>query len=488
MSKFVFKAIAAAALVVTGASSFAQVTISANPAVPVTFAREITGTAPITLTNVGGALSLVTSLNYTMSPGEVRSVRLELPTGNTFAAGSTVTVNNGGTAGAINGLGTNVITFPITAPAGGLVATTTITVDGNRTITNTAANVTAEYGLYDAPASAVNKNTTFRITSVGPAAYINFAASQVVNATPLSQVADVASTGSAFTRFVAGNGISGVTNVVANLGTLDYRLVTLAGTVSTNPVPFTIAGAPVTLTNLNATGANGTKLAITGDFTGAANADGTFTGAALGRVFLAPDAGCAVVSVAASAVTATTATFNVGDVATTPNPALCYAPRAANGSTVAPIVASAYSASLNTVAASAAYTLTNIAAAVGSITRNGTELQAPLFQTTPGYVSRFVLTNTSAVDGNYTIVVRGESGAVLGTANLTGVIPANSMRVFNSSDILTSVTGGVGNGAPRAFAVITVDRPTNTIQGMYQVVNPTSGAVSQTPLLRPGTN
>lgn len=478
MSKFVMKAVAAAALAVTGVSSFAAVTISANPVVPVVYAKEVTGAAPITLVSNAGSLDLVTALGYTMSPGEVRTVRFELPAGATFAAGSTVNTSLPALVpGAINGLGTNVITFSVTANGVAVPAATTITITGARTVTSTAANITAQYGLYDQPSQGIAGGATGRITgNAAPVPYISFANSYEVVAVPAGAVADV-SAPTAFTRFTGGG-------VTANLGTLDYKLV--------NTVPLrAVDGLPITLNDLHAGGANGTKLVVTGDFSLAANANGTFTGDALNRVYLSNTANCTAVSDNADTVTATSATFDVGPLATTANTILCYAPRATGGNVVAPIPVSGYAASLNAVSAAPAnYAVANVAAAVGSISRNGTELQSPLVQITPGYVSRIALTNTGNVLGNYTIVVRGESGAVLTTtaAGLTGTIAPGSVRVFDVSSFLTLVTGGVSNGAPRAFVTISIDRPNNDIQGVYQIVNQTSGAISNSNLIRPGLN
>ena len=478
MSKFVLKAIAAAALAATGVSSFAAVTISASPVVPVAFAKEITGTAPITLANPANALDLTSAIGYTMSNGEVRTVRFELPAGNTFAAGATVTTSLPAlVAGAINGLGTNVITFSVTANGAVIPSATTITITGDRTVTSTAATVTASYGLYDQPSQGIAGGATGRITgNTAPVSYITFANSYEVVATAVNAIADVSATPTAFGKFVAQAAPSPNSTATAVLGSLEYKLV---GTV-----PLKANGTAVALADLMAVGAAGTKLVVTGDFSQAANAAAPlFTGAALNRVFLSATQNCATVDVAASAVDATTATFNVGAAATTANKWVCYTP---NGGAI-PVAS--YTSSLNAVSATpASYTVSNIASVIGAISRNGTELQAPLFQVTPGYVSRFVLTNTGSSLANYTVVVRGEAGATLATGTLSGTISAGSMRVFDASTILTSVTGGVGAGAPRAFAVFTVDRPTSEIQGAYQVVNPTTGAVSQSVLIRPGTN
>ena len=118
---------------------------------------------------------------------------------------------------------------------------------------------------------------------------------------------------------------------------------------------------------------------------------------------------------------------------------------------------------------------------------NGTILQMPLFNVTPGFQHRFALTNTSGTDGPFTVLVQSEAGNVvtLGPVGLnpaTNIIPANTTLVFNATDIATF------SGSPRGTVVFTVNGPTTSIQGQYQVVNATPGSVANTVLVRPGTN
>jgi hypothetical protein len=141
---------------------------------------------------------------------------------------------------------------------------------------------------------------------------------------------------------------------------------------------------------------------------------------------------------------------------------------------------------LNPVSATpATYAVTSITgAAAGTITHNGTELQTPLFQNTSGYVSRFVLTNTSAVVAPYTVVTYGETGnTITAGAAITGTVPANGMLVVPGDTVAASFSG-----APRGFAVFNVAAPGNAIQGVFQIVNSATGAVSNTTMVRPGAN
>jgi hypothetical protein len=283
-----------------------------------------------------------------------------------------------------------------------------------------------------------------------------------------SAVADVEASPT-FTQFTTQT-TSGL-KTKARLASLDYKLATT--------VPVIANGASVALVDLMATGTTGTKLAVTGDFTAAANTDGTYTGAALNKVFLSANTNCSTIDVQPTTLTGTAATFNVGATPTTTTPNLCYVPN-----TTTAINAGSYTAALNAVSvAPTVYAVTSLdKGTVSTITRNGTELQAPLYQTTPGYVSRFVLTNTGSVAGAYTASVKAEAGNTVTNGTLTGSIPAGGMVVIPASDLATF------SGTPRGMVTFSVARPNTQIQGVFQIVNATTGSVSNTVMIRPGTN
>ena len=122
---------------------------------------------------------------------------------------------------------------------------------------------------------------------------------------------------------------------------------------------------------------------------------------------------------------------------------------------------------------------------VGNIVRNGTQLQAPLAQVPGGWISRLVLTNTGNADRAYRIKVLSETGNVVGTDNLTGTVPANGTRVIED---LGKVLTGFSGPNRRATLVVAVSGPNGQIQGLYQIVNPDQGSISNHVLVRPGTN
>jgi hypothetical protein len=137
--------------------------------------------------------------------------------------------------------------------------------------------------------------------------------------------------------------------------------------------------------------------------------------------------------------------------------------------------------------ANAGYVVGNVGPiAVGEIIRNGTQLQAPLAQVPGGWISRIVLTNTGSLPRDFEISVFGETGTTISTdaAEMVGQVPANGTEVIEVPDFLTGFAGGL----PRATVNVTVAGPNNQIQGLYQIVNPTSGSISNHVMVRPGTN
>ena len=440
-----------------------------TPTAPVTYAEEIIATpgAPVTLDNPAGDLNLTAALGYSFSPDETRYARFECP-GAVFAADATAEYAGGGSAsvGAINGLNSQAIHFSITADDADITADGVLTVTGGRRITGNES-VDCTYGLYDFPSQAASGGSIGRVATVG-GAYLEFAPSTTFASSPLTAVADVEAD-PAFSAFVPGGPTTGSTAALAELA---YGLAA--------PAPLKADGIPVTLDDLDATGADGTRIVAEGDFSAVANADGSFTGAARDRVYLSgDDASCTLAGgIAASALDATQAQFPVGATAT--DTLLCLVPL--DGT---PIPVADYTARLLAVSADpATYTAHAIGPLdAGAIIRNGAQLQAPLVQVPEDWVSRVALTNTGGIDRPYVIAVMGEPGNAIGTANLTGVVPARGTVVIDLEDVLVSFSG-----QPWATLTVTVAGPNAQIQGVYQIVNPANGSISNETMVRPGTN
>ncbi len=442
------------------------------------YAKEIiaTATAPVTLVNTAGVLNLRLPLSYNFSQGEVRHARLQCD-GLVFKAGTAVDYqgSGAGTIGAVNGVGTNAITFSVTAGNNGVVAADYLNVTGDRTITGTSAPVKCTYSLYDFPSQASAGGSDGQVVSKS-GDYLKFAASTVFATTGRTSTADVEAD-LPYAEFVPS---APTTAAVAALARLTYGLPTT--------VPLKANGTAIALTDLHATGAAGTRIVVAGDFSSAANADGSYTGAALSRVYLSTSNGnCTTLGAAANSLSATQAVFNVGATAT--DSMLCLAPR-----TGVAIPVAEYNAVLKAVsAAPAVYAVGELGPeAAGKIDHNGTELQAPLVQIPGGWMVRVVLTNTGSTDRPYSIRALdaansddGSAGKALDIAagKLTGTVPAGGTKV-----VMLDTDALQANSGNRGTLVVTVAGPSGQIQGLYQIVNPANGLVNNTVLVRPGTN
>lgn len=465
----------------------AQVNLSATGgSTAVTYASELIVANPTTGLDLTAAAAneLQSNLRYNFSSNEVRFVRIECASNIRFAAGTTVALAagsgvatdlTGATIGSVNGIGTNVITFSVTSGTGLLKSGNQIVIGGPRNITSTAGGA-CSYSLYDQPSQAAAGGAAGLITTVsGP--YLAFAPSYTlrVQGGATGAVADVSASPS-FSTFV-NSATASALNANASLGNVRFDLVSLAGATPTPAQPLLADGAlPASLATFIGTGSNHV---VTGDFSLAANADGTYTGAALSRVYFATSAACPTAgAVSASALTASTATFNIN--ATPVNLFFCVQRRSGNL-----ITASTYTQSFNAVsAAPTVYSATNRGpVSLGSITRNGSELQAPLVQVPAGWLSRIALTNTSSVARAYNFTAQSETGTTvaLGSA-ATGTIPANGTVVLSVADIATFT------GQPRGTLNVSIAAPTEQIQGLYQIVNPASGSISNHVMVRPGSN
>ena len=438
-----------------------------NPDIPV-YASEIIASpaSPATLSNAGNVLDLTTPLNYSFSIGEVRYARIACSGGLRFAPGSAVSLLGAGSAslGAINGVGTSVITFSITANDGAVVAADQLVVSGDRLATDTAP-VRCSYGLYDVPSQANAGGSVGRVAGT-EGDYLRFAPATAFTAASRTSVADVTAW-PVYTDFVPD---APTTAATAALGPVTYGLAM--------PAPLTPAGVPITLADLHAAGPGGTRLVVSGDFGAAANADGGFTGAALSRVYVSSALGTCSPGTPAASLSATQAQFDVGVVPVAGM--LCLAP--ADG---AAIPAATYSARLDAVpAAPAVYSVQGFGPlAAGVIVRNGLELQAPLAQVPPNYLSRLVLTNGGREGRIFDVRVLGETGNVISTGELRGTVPGSGTIVIDLSQILTGFTA-----APRATINVTIRSPSAVVQGLYQIVNPDAGSVSNHVMVRPGSN
>lgn len=377
-------------------------------------------------------------LNYNFSANEVRYGRFSCNGAElTNIAVSTTAASI--TLGAVNGNGTNTVFFSMTGsdPMPGPTAAETMDITADVELLN-KGNVTCEFAIYDLPSQAQMGGPDGLVIDSGTDGYkvwITRPSGYVFAGTDGEAVADVEDPLGAYFGFV-GTGEFGALQFEAVTGVLDkdHLDITLAD----------IFDADTTVT-------------IDGDFTAAA--DLTWAGVSPDDL----DDGAALYEY-------TSAIPAIGL-----DGPLIFWETGADA-----IMESEYTATLD-VSTNVGYETSDRTDTVGEIVRNGTQLQAPLVQLPQGWLSRIAITNTGAVPRAYSMEVMTETGRTGTISPATGTVPANGTVVVDLADIVTfSHNRGTIN--------LNVAAPNNQIQGLYQIVNPVAGSLSNHVMVRPGTN
>ena len=385
------------------------------------------------------------AIGYNFSNGEVRYGRYECSTNMTM---DDVTLNETGgnvALGAINGEGTNALFFSMTGN-GTPSETDTITVVSDNTLED-GGSVSCSFSIYDQPSQAQAGGATGRIYTTGFATVIERSTGfvfQFDEADPSQGVADVEAPAGAYFGFTP-------VNDWANFANFEFMEV---------PGVLKADGTQVTIPDIFSAD---TDIIIDGDFSAA------------GAVWLWDDLSSSWYFDIFDDESASFRGVNI--------PLDAYIQYEVNGTD--PVQESNYTATL-VADANAGYEVSNVGPIfVGEIVRNGTQLQAPLVQTPNAWVSRIVLTNTGSQDRPYELSVMGESGNIIGVDStlLVGTVPANGTKVIELDDILLTFSG-----SSRATINATIAAPNDQIQGLYQIVNPDSGSISNHVMVRPGTN
>lgn len=475
-------------------SAQAQVTLGTASTVA-TYASEVTVPANTNLANPG-ALNLTTRVGFAFAQGEQRNARLECSPNIRFNSFATPPTVAGAAVGPVNGLPGNAISFSINATAaGGVEITAPIAIvphaaSGITLISR--ANVSCTYGLYDTASQAANGGTLGLINqSVTSGGYIAFATtpSYALGATGANATAALLPA-PAFTSFITGGtGTGAVSAGAAPLGNITWGLAT--------PVRLNTDGNPITLAALLATGSTGSAHVIAGNFNALANTAGAFSasgGAGFGSVFLATGGDCAAPTgqTFPDALTATTATFRNAGIITTavPTAFVCFVPRAG---VVIP-AAGPYTFAFNAVSANTAvFSVTNVAPAnIGSIFREGAQLIAPLAQLPTGYLSRIALNNTGPAT-TFTVTLTPGTGGSASEINTTfaGALTTGTLNLPPGLTVLAVddlFPRASFTGAPRGTITVTAGTPRANLNGLYQIVNPAVGSISNHVMIAPGTN
>jgi hypothetical protein len=383
-------------------------------------------------------------IGYNFSDGEVRYGRFECSSNLTMDNVVVSTASADITLGAINGEGTSALFFSMTAGAvPGVTADDVIEVDGDNTLDD-GGNVSCAFSIYDQPSQAQAGGATGRIYTTGMEPFIARASGFVFEMDPTGadqSIADVEAPDGAYFEFLG----------TAHFGNLTFDVV---------PDVLNDAGAQIALTDIF--GAD-TEFTLDGDFSAANDPTCPVEHHSWG----CPDS-----------VDGTEATYVIGGNAL--NDSFHY-----YESDEAAIKASEYTATLH-ADANPGYTVADVGPIhVGSIIRNGTQLQAPLVQLPTDWVSRIALTNTGTIARPYEISLIGETGVTFTTdaAKLTGTIPAKGTKVVDLNEVITGFSAG-----SRGTINVNVSAPNTQIQGLYQIVNPTSGSISNHVMVRQGSN
>lgn len=457
MKKLSLKAIAVAAGALIHGMAFATIDLDSSSAVAAKFASEITvsSTATVALTNTATILSTTVATGATLPLNAVAYIRYDLSSG-TFTANPTLTVtDSAGTATAAvaqGGAGASFVIFSVTpsAPTASLTSAGAVVLAPGSITVGSQATVSQTYKLFETLTNAANNVNPLKTATKDIIAFQQGLTTTITGGTLTASV----NASPAYTAFTS--------------STTPLATLVIAETAST----FKAAGTAVTDGDVFASGV----ISVAGDFSFAQNDAGTYTGAALNRVFLSTSSTCATVDAAATSLSAAAAGFaSITGSSLAATRYLCVTPEGTPA-----INAGSYVASID-YTAGAGYTVSDVAAAAaGSIVRDGVTLVAPLVQTTTGYVTRLVLTNNGTVERAYTISGLSETGTTvaLNGALASGTLAANSTKVIEISSpaITNSLFTGTGfTGSARGSLVVTVNAPLSAIDGLYQIVNPAGG-------------
>lgn len=466
MKKFSVKAVALAASFIASGAAFAAQDLDAATATPAKYASEIKVNATTgTDLQLGAAADLAAAVKLGASFGAdvTAYVRFDLSSGKfkgnpTFAiqdstpAAATVSISQGGD-------GASYVIFAVTPTAGkSLLGTTqgTFTPNASGITVKDQSSISVQYRLFETLTAAVNPATNNTLKNVS-ASYITFANSLKTVFTPATATADVEAV-PAYGTFVGG---------------ATKKLADVAITLTGNAVPSGAALTAATLLDVK------NVITVNGDFTGVKAADDTDYVPAKARVTL-QTANCGGGAVNATAVTATSATFGNGSTSLSPAQLLAAASLCYTAATDVEILPGTYTADV-TYAPLTGFSVANSTGnAAGTIARNGTVLVAPITNQPAGWYSRLVLNNTGSADRSYTVKAVSETGNVitLSGAAASGTLTKNSSKVVDLQSLVTAV-----GGLPRYSLVVTINAPTGTINGAYQIANGTTGMISNYALI-----
>ncbi len=489
-SKYVRHVALATSVVVTGAA-FAAFNMEATSGQTLTYASDlkynVVGNG-ISVGSAGEATVQVALGNDLQGQAgtNTRFLRLDLVNA-TFGSSVSLQTPSASTNGTAGWSGSGVFTASNVIASGGtgdakVIYQVTAAASGNKAadvvsfklpplvVTSTAADVTITYKAYSSAEGALDGTGTPLYTKTATLA--NFKTGLSVTGTAATATAALATVSSSYKTF----GTSAAS--VANTGILGTILIGTATGVKGR------TGSDVTLPEL-LDGATAGKIVLTGDFSAAA-ASGVF----LGNSLCAPNN-----PVTNGVFTASSATVGVKTIVTLTLPTnLASAPYATAGTlcytgdgTTAINKSSAVTGVVTVAASTNSNAATSANVTLAAVSRDGTSLQVPFVQVPSGWIARIILTNTGTSAAAYTgTVVAGPSNVSGGTANavatngtLTGSIAAGSQVIIEGTAMPTF------SQSQRGYVTFDIGGVNSVINGVYQLVNATTGSVTNQNMVRP---
>jgi hypothetical protein len=474
MKKYVLKATALAIGALVGGSAVAAVTTGVNfdsstPTVS-KYAKELAYTDANPLANVN-AINFSSKLGFGVSNAQTRYIRVDyanatLDAAHAAVAGADIEINNSAAAdtyAVVQGgqIGDNYVIYQVTAaadhPASDVVD---VKVPALR-VTSTASSVNVTYSLHETAVSAVAGSSGTAKLYTKSQDIVTFASGLkfTVDTSPTT----TASVEQSFMKFKTGGGY--INDTTAKLGSV---------TLDVDTTVLERDGSAVDIDDLLA--ATGTKLVLTGDTGIPFGANDT---AKKASVYIAADADCAAGTSSTTVPNATGASFTT-DLNTYATRGICYV---VNGT--APISASTYSVRLDVAAATGTSTASIGDKAIGSIVRDGTELQAPFATIYAGTGNRAVLTSQHSSDAVVTASAITETGVTCNTGTTTFTLKAGKQLFINASEVCPTLSTGT-----RFALKFIIAAPNNKISGVYNSYTYDAATTKVTdlssyPLLRP---
>lgn len=421
--------------------------------------------------------------------GQKRFIRLDLSGGARFGAGlaadpagiNIVATTQGVSTGtfssvaiALGGVGQSFVIYEVTANTPILQNDILQVLIPTLNVTSQSA-VAITYSIFEFLTNA-NANSGAVFTRSGPLLSWGPALRASTGAGASSTVAasqGFRATAAGSTRFTLGTAGVAQSTAVSNtvFSSTQPRLVTAVS--ATNAAVGAITDV--------ATTAGPSTLTLSGDFSAAAAPASVYTVTA-GATSCIPNANAGInVIDSATAATASSATIPLAAATISANyfaglARVCYL---ANGTTALPASDYGYSFSLTGVAGTTIPTLALGAGFWGSIIRDGVVFESPWATVTPGFISRFFLTNTSTAALPWTATVRNAAGPVTG-GTLAGTLSPGVVTRVDLSTLLPADT----TAFPGPYQVtFNVGGGNGASQGTYVLTSP-SNAVTSVPLYR----